>query len=108
MCIYVLFLYLDDVSYKIWSCGIFTFRADGRNGGSAARKGEAQETDKRREIRRWTIKKHPYEDSLKYFDLLSHCLNLMRLVIAMMLSNEEWIIRSDSIHMSRKMILYHE
>lgn len=45
---------------------------------------------------------------LKYFDLLSHCLNLMRLVIAMMLSNEEWIIRSDSIHMSRKMILYHE
>lgn len=47
---YMCITFTDDVSYKIWSCGIFTFRTDGWNGGSTTWKRNAQETNKRREI----------------------------------------------------------
>lgn len=53
---FLLSLNTDDVGYQIRTCGVLAFRKNGRNGRSSTRERSIEETDQRREIRRWIVK----------------------------------------------------
>lgn len=110
------YAFLDDVSYKVWSCGVLAFRADGRNGGSAAREGETEDSDKCRAIGWRTIKRYllqrEFYDVLTFqislfstFDTLSRFISIKLFIIQHVNFDQVWEYRRNTNRLVRQDLL---